>query len=134
MPAAPDSRATRAGPMDPFRETAFGLLVWRAFLTTLLTVLMTILARLDFSVALLAGANMALLFSLGMVAWSQTLSDERIVLTKAWRLLSPGERPAGVGGRRCACSLLRDEALLFAKAASAVAAVLSASAFVFAAE
>ncbi len=120
--------------MDPFRETAFGLLVWRAFLTTLLTVLMTILARLDFSVALLAGANMALLFSLGMVAWSQTLSDERIVLTKAWRVLSPGERPAGLGGRRCACSLLRDEALLFAKAASAVAAALSAFAFVFAGE
>jgi hypothetical protein len=120
--------------MDPFRETALALLVWRAFLTTLITVLTTILARLDLSVAFLAGANVALLFSLGMIAWSQSLTDERVVSTAAWRLLSPGERPAGIGGRRCACSLLLDEALLFAKAASAVAAALSVSAFVFAAE
>jgi hypothetical protein len=97
-------------------------------------VLTTILARLDLSVAFLAGANVALLFSLGMIAWSQSLTDERVVSTAAWRLLSPGGRPAGIGGRRCACSLLRDEALLFAKAASAVAAALSVSAFVFAAE
>jgi hypothetical protein len=49
-------------------------------------------------------------------------------------MLDPGERPAGIGGRQWACSHLRDEALLFAKTASAVAVALSASAFVFAAE
>ena len=124
----------RVEPMDPFREAAVGLLVWRTFLTAVITVLMTILARLDPCVAFLAGAHVALLFSLGMIAWSQSLTDERVVSTEAWRLLGPGERPAGSGGRRCACSLLRDEALLFAKAASAVAAALSVSAFVFAAE
>lgn len=119
--------------MHPFREKAFGLLVWRAFQTALVTVLMTIAARMHASVALLAGANVALLFSLGLIAWSQQLTDERIVWTEAWRMLSPAERPAGVVGRRWACRHLSDEALAFAKAAAAVAAVLSASAFLLAA-
>ena len=105
--------------MDPFRDTAFALLVWRAFLTALLTLLVTILERLDPSVAFLAGAHVALLFSLGLIAWSQSLTDESVLSTEAWRLLSPGQRPAGIGGRRWACGHLRDEALLFAKASSA---------------
>ena len=116
--------------MDRFSDTAFGLLVWRAFLTTLVTILLTTAG--DLAVALLAGANVALLFSLGLIAWSQSLTDERVVSTEAWRLLSPAQRPAGIGGRRLACRHLRDEALLFAEAASAVAAALSAAALVFA--
>jgi hypothetical protein len=114
--------------MDPFRDTAFAVLVWRAFLTALLTVLMTIVERLDPSVAFLAGAHVALLFSLGLIAWSQSLTDQSIVSTEAWHLLTPGQRPAGIGGRRWACRLLSDDALLFAKAAADVAAALSASA------
>jgi len=119
--------------MNPFREKAFGLLVWRAFQITLVTVLLTIAARLQPSAAFLAGANVALIFSLGLIAWSQILTDERVVSTEAWRLLDPGQRPAGIGGRRWACGHLRNVALVFAKDASAVAVVLSASAFVFAA-
>ena len=118
--------------MDRFSDTAFGLLVWRAFLTTLVTILLTTVGDLPLAVALLAGANVALLFSLGLIAWSQSLTDERVVSTEAWRLLSPAQRPAGIGGRRLACRHLRDEALLFAEAASAVAAALSAAALVFA--
>jgi hypothetical protein len=76
----------------------------------------------------------ALLFSLGLIAWSESLTDERVVSTEAWRLLNPGQRPAGIGGRQWACRYLRDEALVFAEAASAVAAILSTAAFVFAAE
>ena len=124
----------RAGAMNPFREMALGLLVWRAFLTTVVTVLITIAAGLNLSAAFLAGAVVALLFSLGLIAWSRSLTGERVVSTEAWRALDLGERPAGIGGRQLACSHLRDEALLFAKSASAVAAVLSASAFVFAAK
>jgi hypothetical protein len=120
--------------MDPFSQKAFGLLVWRAFLTALVAVLLAIAGRLPLPIAFLAGADVALLFSLGLIAWSQFLTDERVVSTEAWRMLDRGQRPGGIAGRRWACRHLRDEALLFAKAASAVAAALSASAFVFAAE
>jgi hypothetical protein len=120
--------------MGPFSETAFALLVWRAFLTGLVTVLLTTVGDLPLAAALLAGANVALLFSLGLIAWSQSLTDERIVSTEAWRILNPAQRPAGLGGRRWACRCLRDLALLFAKDASAVAVGLAAAAFVFAAE
>jgi hypothetical protein len=120
--------------MGPFSETAFGLLVWKAFLTALVTILLTVVGDLPLPVALLAGANVALLFSLGLVAWSAFLTDERVVSTQAWRILNPAQRPAGLGGRRWACRHLRDEALLFAEAASGVAVALSAAAFVFAAE
>jgi hypothetical protein len=120
--------------MDPFSETAFGLLVWRAFLTALVTILLAVTGDLPVPAALLVGANVALLFSLGLIAWSQSLTDERVVLTEAWRILNPAHRPAGIGGRRWACRYLHEETLLFAKAASAVAIALSAAAFVFAAE
>jgi hypothetical protein len=93
--------------MDPFCERAIGLLVWRAFLTALVTVLLTIACRLQLPDAFLAGADVALLFSLGLILWSQRLTDERIAWTQT---------------------------LLFAKRAAAVAAALSASAFIFAAE
>jgi hypothetical protein len=118
--------------MDPFCAKAFGFLVWRAFLTALITILLTIAYRLQLSVAFLAGANVALLFSFGLIVWAQRLTDERIVRTEAWQMLDSAERPAGVAGRRWACRHLSDEALLFAKGAAAVAVALSASALVFA--
>ena len=118
--------------MDRFSDKVFGLLVWRAFLTTLIAILLTIARDLPLRVASLAGANVALLFSLGLIEWSQSLTDDRVVSTQAWRMLNPGQRPAGIGGRRWACRYLRDQALPFAEAASAVAAALSAAALVFA--
>jgi hypothetical protein len=81
--------------MDRFSEKVFGLLVWRAFLITLVAILLTIARDLPLRVAFLAGANVALLFSLGLVAWSESLTDERVVSTQAWRMLNPGQRPAG---------------------------------------
>jgi len=118
--------------MDPFREKAACLLVWRAFLVALIAALLIVAGRLPPSVALLVGANVALLFSLGLIAWSELLTDERVVWTEAWRILDPGQRPAGIGGRRWACRELTDVSLLFAKAASAVAAALSTSALILA--
>ena len=84
-----------------------------------LAILLTIARDLPLRVAFLAGANVALLFSLGLIAWSQSLTDDRVVSTQAWRMLNPGQRPAGIGGRQWACRHLRDQALLFAEAASA---------------
>jgi len=103
-------------------------------MTALITVLALTVGRFQFEVAFLVGANVALLFSLGLIVWSRQLTDERIVRTEAWQMLEPSQRPAGIGGRRLACRDLSDVALRFAKAASAVAAALSASAIVFATE
>ena len=66
--------------MDRFSDKVFGLLVWRAFLTTLIAILLTIARDLPLRVAFLAGANVALLFSLGLIAWSQSLTDDRVVI------------------------------------------------------
>jgi hypothetical protein len=120
--------------MDPFRETAFRLLVWRVFLTALVTVLLVVWSRFQLAVAFLVGANVALLISLGLIAWSELLTDERIVWTAAWRRLTPDQRPAGIGGRRWAHRDLSDTSLRFAKAGCAIAALLSAATFVFAGE
>ena len=107
--------------MEPFEEKAFYLLVWRAFLAALITLVLIVIA-----------ANMALIFSLGLIVWARRLTDERIVSTQAWRILEPSQRPAGIGGRRCARLYLTEVALRFAKTSSAVAAGLSASALIFA--
>lgn len=120
--------------MKPFQEKAFSLLVWRAFLATLIALLLIVARSYRLAVAFFIGANVALLFSLGLIVWSHQLTDDRIVATEAWRMLRPDQRPAGLGGRRWARLYLNDVALRFAKAASAVAAALSASALVLATE
>jgi hypothetical protein len=117
--------------MARFRENAFYLLVWRAFLVALVALVLMV-TRFQLAPAFLIGANIALLFSLGLIAWCDRLSAERIVWTEAWRMLGPNQRPAGGAGRNLAYRCLREIALRFAKAASVVAIALSASALIFA--
>lgn len=88
----------------------------------------------DLTVAFRIGADVALLFSLGLIAWQRQLTDERIVRTAAWRLLRPGERPAGAAGRHRARTNLEESALRFAKASSLVAIALSGSALMISVE
>jgi hypothetical protein len=120
--------------VEPFREKAFYLLVWRAFLAALITFVLIVTSRYRIAAAFVIAANAALIFSLGLIIWARHLNDERIVWTEAWRMLKPTQRPAGIGGRRWARLYLNDVASRFAKASSAVAAALSASALIFASE
>ena len=120
--------------MESFREKALYLLVWRAFLASLLTLVVVVTRSYCVAGALIIAANVALIFSLGLIVWARRLTDERIASTEAWRTLKPSQRPAGIGGRRWARLYLNDVALRFAKASSAVAAGLSASALFFASE
>ena len=115
--------------MDPFRQNVLYLLLWRTFLIALIALVLAVTRQLELGGALLTGANVALLFSLGLVVWSERLSSDRIMWTEAWRMLRPDQRPAGSAGRTVAYDCLRDLALQYAKGASAVAAALSASAF-----
>ena len=86
--------------MHPFSEKAFYLLVWRAILATIITVVLMVTRSFELAAAFLIGANVALLFSVGLIAWKSQLDEEHIVRTEAWRALRSGERPAGEAGRR----------------------------------
>ena len=126
------SRCAGGDGMRPFRENAFYLLAWRAFLVALITLVLMITRSFELAAAFLIGANVALLFSLGLMVWSEWLSEERIVWTEAWRMLKPSQQPAGRAGRRWAHSCLSDVALRFAQVASVLAITLSTSAFMIA--
>ena len=111
--------------MYKFNEKAFYLLVWRAVLATLVGAVFIVTQTAELEAALLVGANIALLFSIGLIAWTSQLDEEQIVRTEAWRMLVPGERPAGPVGRQCARNNLAEMAFRFAKASSAVAIALT---------
>ena len=116
--------------MSQFRENAFYLIVWRAFLAALSGLILIVTHGIALAVAFLISANIALLFSLGLIVWSEQLNEESVVRTEPWRMLKPSQRPAGRAGRKWAYECLRDTALRFAKGASALAIALSASALV----
>ena len=120
--------------MQPFRETAFYVLTWRAFVVALIALVLMITRSFELAVACRIGADIALLFSLGLVAWTSRLDDERVVRTEAWRLSHSEQRLADQAGRRWARSVLGELELRFAKASAMVAIVLSASALVMSAD
>jgi hypothetical protein len=110
--------------MDNFRETAIGLTVWYAFLAFLGGLLLIIFNHLDTHAACLAGADIALLFALGLIVKLRRLNEHSIVRGEFWRALPARERPRGEGGRRMAYSVLERVWLHSAKGAAAVAIVL----------
>lgn len=118
--------------MDAFRDQAFYQLLWRSIVAAIVALILMATLSTDLTVAALIGANVALLFSVGLIAWTRLLSDELVVRTGAWRTLPLNERPAGAGGRRWARNCLMDSGLRFAEVGSAVAIALSASALVLA--
>jgi hypothetical protein len=119
--------------MQPFGETVFCLLMWRAFLVALITVVFVVTRSFELVVICLIGANVALLFSLGLIVWNSRLDDEGIVRTEAWRLLPPDQRPAGPAGRCWARRTLGELALRFAKGSALAAVAFSAAALVISA-
>ena len=120
--------------VHPFIEKAFYLLVWRAILVTLIAVVLMVTHSFELTAAFLIGANVALLFSVVLIAWKSQLDEAHIVRTEAWRALRPGERPAGEAGRRWALNNLEELTLQFAKASSAVAIALAGTVLVMLAD
>jgi len=115
--------------MDKFRETAFYLTVWHAFLATLVAVLLIVINDFEPTTALLVAANLTLIFSLVLVARASRLTERRIVRGQFWRTVPPKQRPAGEAGLRMARHVLEVTWLRFARAAAAVAIILSALAY-----
>jgi hypothetical protein len=117
----------------PFERMPFTCSPGGACLVALIALVLMV-TSFELATAFLIGANAALLFSLVLIVWCSRLSAERIVWTEAWRMLKPNQRPAGGAGRSMAYRCLSETALRFAKAASAVAIALSASALMLAGE
>ena len=109
--------------MDNFRETAVGLTIWYAFLALLGGLLLVIFNHLDPHEAFLAGADIALLFALGLIVKSRYLNEQSIVRGEFWRALPARDRPRGEGGRRMAYSMLERVWLHAARAAAVVAII-----------
>lgn len=120
--------------MDAFDKNAFFLLVWRAILVALVGAVLLLTHPIELAVALLAAGNIALVFSLVLMACAASLTEDRVAHSEAWRLLPPAERPSGVGGRRWACNRLKEQMLRFAKGGAVVAIMSSASALMVASE
>ena len=114
--------------MDSFRQVTFFLTVWRAFVATLSAVVLMVVYSAEPTGACLIGANVALVFAIGLILHARSLSAERLDRIEAWRELSPRERPAGPHGRQWAFRLFEEQQLRFAKGAAAVAIALSAAA------
>ena len=116
--------------MDSCRETAFCLTLWYALLTLLVSVLLIVLSDLDAPTALLAAANIALLFALVLMAWAGRLTERNVVRGQFWRTLPERKRPAGEGGARLARRALQETWLTFARGAALVAIVLASLGYV----
>ena len=115
--------------MDSFRETAFCLTLWHAFLTLIVALLAIALSDLDAPTALLAAANVALLFALALMARAGRLTETNITRGQYWRTLPKQKRPAGQGGARLAHRALQDTWLTFARGAAMIAIVLASLAY-----
>src|ERR1044072_983459 len=115
--------------MEPFRETAFCLTLWHAFLTLIVAVLAIALSDLDAPTALLAAANVALLFAVALMARAGRLTETNITRGQYWRTLPKQKRPAGQGGARLARRALQDTWLTFARGAAMIAIVLAGLAY-----
>lgn len=113
--------------MDAFRRFAFFTTARDASFVALAAG--TVMVGFSFAppLALFIGANIALVFAIGLLLRVACLTDERIVLTEVWRILTPQERPVGEAGRRIARDDLQQTLLRFAKAAAGVAIALYSS-------
>lgn len=120
--------------MDSFRDGVFYLFVWRAFLVGLGALVSMITQSASLDAALLIGANIALLFALALMVQASRMSDARLVRSEPWRILPASHRPGGAAGRRIACNYLHTTSLRFAKGASVVAMIFSASALLVASD
>jgi len=115
--------------MDNYRETAISLTFWYAFLAVLGGLLLIVLNDLQPTAAFLAGADIALLFALGLIVKSRGLSEHTITRGEFWQALPARERPRGERGRRMARSTLEQIWLHFARGAAALAIVLCGFAY-----
>ncbi len=114
--------------MDTFRDTAFALSIWYAFLATLAAVLLVSVNDVDASTACLAGANVALIFALVLIARVRSLQNGALAQA-FWRALPAHARPRGEAAQRIAQRTLAETWLRFARGAAVVTMLFCALAY-----
>lgn len=118
--------------MEPFRRLAFFTVARDAAFVALAAA--TLMLGFSFAPALafLIGANVALMFCLGLTFRALRLDRDadRVTRAEPWRVLDADERPDGESGRLWARDLLEDRWLRAAKAAALVAVVLAGASLV----
>ncbi len=118
--------------MIPCARFAFFTLTRDSLFVALAAALLMLAFSFEPPLAFKVGATIALIFSVGLLARSYFMTEERFRRSEAWRALTPEERPAGDLGPRLAKEHFQMLLLRFAQGASAVACVLYASALLLA--
>jgi len=116
--------------MDAFQRFAYFTTARDASFVALAAAMLMLAFSFEPALAFTIGATIAIVFALGLLLRVACLSDEHIVRTEAWRILTPQERPVGEDGRRLARDDLQQTLLRFAKAAAGIAIVLYASSLI----
>ncbi|AXK81619.1 hypothetical protein DW352_14485 [Pseudolabrys taiwanensis] len=114
--------------MIPCARFAFFTLTRDSLFVALAGLLLMTAFSFEPPLAFEVGASVALVFSIGLLARSYFMNEERFRRSEAWRALTPDERPAGDTGQQFAREHFETLLLRFAQGASAVAALLFASA------
>ena len=113
--------------MGAFRRFAFAAAARDAGFVALTAATLMLAFSFAPALSLSIGANIALVFAIGMMLRAACLSEDGIVRTEAWRTLKPHERPVGEASRRLARDDLQEVLLRFAKAAAGIAVALYTS-------
>lgn len=119
--------------MIPCARFAFFTLTRDSLFVALAASLLMVAFSFQPPLAFEIGASVALVFSIGLLARSYFLNEERFRRSEAWRALTPEERPAGDFGPQLAKEHFQTLLLRFAQGASAVAAVFYTSALLLSA-
>lgn len=114
--------------MIPCARFAFFTLVRDSLFVALAGLLLMAAFSFEPPLAFDIGAWVALIFAVGLLARRRLMDEERFRRSEAWRALTPQERPAGDFGPQIAREHFEALLLRFAQGASAIAAVLFASA------
>jgi hypothetical protein len=114
--------------MDAFHRFAFFTTARDASFVALAAATLMLAFSFEPALACFVGGNVALIFTLGLLLRVACLSDERIVRTEVWRILTPQERPVDETERRQARDDFQELLLRFAKAAAGIAVALFGSA------
>jgi hypothetical protein len=112
--------------MEAFRRFAMFTVARDAGFVVLAAVTLMIGFSYTPAYALMAGASIALFFSVGLLLRAGRLDERRIVRTEAWKILRPEERPTGDAGRRRACADLEQVLFRYAYVAAGIAITLYA--------
>jgi hypothetical protein len=112
------------GAMGAFHRFAIATIARDAAFVALAAATLMVAFSFAPAFALVVGADIALVFAIGLLLRAACLSDDRIERTEPWRILEPQERPMGEAGRRSARDDLQVVLLRFAQGASGVAILL----------